>query len=103
MRVVRITRHALDRHRQYRPDAAANIYDRQQRIADDVRFALLAGRVKAREPRFTRDVELYGRKKRGSDRSIRFVWTEDERLVYVIDKLARETVVVTCLPGRDDS
>lgn len=110
MKIVRVTRHALDQHLERWPDAAPTDDQRTQRIVGEVTAAIAEGRLSPKEPRFTNFSNKLStrerkqmQRRRVQDRSLRFVWTPDEATVYLVDRRDNTVVVVTSIRPDGDS
>jgi hypothetical protein len=92
-RPVIVTAHAIDRARQRRWHDLWGVAVRN-RIVEEVRAAITAGRMQDHKPKHWR---LYREKTRKLDAGQRFVWTEDDELGWIVKLRPAEIVVVTTL------
>lgn len=95
MNHVRSTDHAVNRA-QERFGFEGSHAEVCRRVSTDVLDAVKAGRMATRLPRFARRVRLTGTP-RSRVPSKRFVWSADERRVYVIVRGSGIDRVLTCL------
>lgn len=104
MKIVKVTLHAVERMRLRYPIEYARIENARLRrfVSGEVLEAIEAGRMATRMPKWAvrpGTIERSrGRRAGGErDRSIRFVWTESESRVYVVDRTKRLTTVLTVI------
>ena len=100
MRVVQVTWHALEQFRSRFPQEAGSSSQMRLLIAKEVDEALDHNRYSTRQPKWCREDGARKIGKRNGDerdRSLRFVWTENHKRVYLVDKAGIETRVVTSI------
>ena len=101
---VQVTNHAITRLRgRFAADfSGVDTPALRRHAAGEVVDAIASHRMATRLPKFAlragTSARSRGRRGRGElDRSLRYVWTADERRVYLIDRTRRATTILTVL------
>ena len=105
--IVEVTWHALEQFQKRFSDEAGSSGYLRLLIASEVESALAHNRYSTKQPRWARSDGYRSRGRRNRheiDRTLRFVWTEDKRRMYLIDKRGAMVRVITSInpDGIDD-
>ena len=98
--IIEVTYHALDQFRDRFPEDNGSSGHVRLLIANEVEDALYHNRYSTKQPRWARANGHRSRGRRNKheiDRTLRFVWTEDKRRMYLIDRRGLIIRVITSI------
>ena len=102
MRIVHVTKHAVEQARARCPEIDKDTFAVRALITEEVLDAIAQGRMATRTPRFavrngTTERALGRRNGAERDRTKRFVWNEACNRLYLIDRTQNMVAVVTTI------